>query len=240
MTLPFWVCELAERFWAAAGPPPPFPRDLAGPVRDALPVSVARLPGLRLDGVRAWLARCGIACPTAEPDRPLRACLFTRCGTGFIFLDAADPADEQRFSLAHEVAHFLRDCDAPRRAVARRLGPAALEVLDGTRVPTERERVHAVLRDVSVTPHVHLLRRDETGRPDSPAEREAESAADRLAFELLAPADLFRTPVTPAAVAGRLRAEFGFPSGPAASYAAVVTPDETPTEAFVARLRKSF
>ena len=91
MNPPVWVLELAERFWAAAGPPPPFPRDLAAAATAALPVRVTELPNLRLDGVRDWLARCGVPCPAAEPDRPLRACLVTRAGVGFAFLDRADP-----------------------------------------------------------------------------------------------------------------------------------------------------
>ena len=239
MSAPVWVDELAARFWAAAGPPPPFPRDLAVPATLGLPVRVKRLPGLSLAAVRDWLAASGVACPTAEPDRALRACLFTRVGYGFVFLDAADPADEQRFSLAHEVAHFLRDYDAPRRAVVARLGPAALDVLDGKRPPTAAERVHAVLREVPVAAHVHLLRRDDAGRPGSPAEREAETAADRLAFELLAPAELFAAFTNREAVEQRLRTAFGLPDLPAATYARVLWPDLDPTDSFLERLRKS-
>lgn len=236
--MPVWVVELAERFWAAAGPPPPFPRDLSIPAVTGLRVRVVRLPGLRLGRVREWLGRCGVSCPADEPDRPLRACLVARAGVGFVFLDAADPPDERRFSLAHEVAHFLRDYDAPRRAVAVRLGPAAVEVLDGKRPATAEERVHAVLRQVPVAAHVHLLRRDEDGRPHSPAEREAEAAADRLAFELLAPADLF-TGADPETLAGQLRRISGFPPGPAAVYAAVLVPPPPPPDPFLERLRKS-
>jgi hypothetical protein len=229
------VAELAERFWAAAGPPPPFPRDLTGPATVGLPLSVAALPGLRLDGVRGWLARVRIGCPTDEPDRPLRACLVTRAGCGFVFLDADDPPAEQRFSLAHEVAHFLRDYDAVRRAAVRALGPAVLEVLDGRRPATPEERVHAVFRGVRVGAHVHLLRRDDAGRPRTPAEREAEAAADRLAFELLAPAELCSEGDD---VRSRLEGEFGLPPGPAAAYAAVLRP-APPAEGFVGRLWKS-
>jgi hypothetical protein len=106
-----------------------------------------------------------------------------RGGGGFIFLDAADPPAERRFSLAHEVAHFLRDYDAVRREACRRLGPGVLAVFDGHRPATPDEQLQAVLRGVPVAAHVHLLRRDDGGRPKTPAEREAEAAADRLAFE---------------------------------------------------------
>ncbi len=238
MSAPVWVAELAARFWAAAGPPPPFPRDLTAAATAALPLSVVRLPALRLDGVRAWLARLQLPCPTDEPDRPLRACLATRAGVGFAFLDADDPPDEVRFSLAHEVAHFLRDYDAVRRAAAARLGPAALEVFDGKRPATPEERIHAVLRDVPVAAHVHLLRRDDAGRPLSEAERESEADADRLAFELLAPAELFPPSGNGIVSRERLETAFGLPPRAASGYAAILRPPAPPTDPFVDRLMK--
>lgn len=235
MTPPVWVGELAERFWAVAGPPPPLPRDLTAAATAGLPLRVVNLAALSLDGVRGWLARCGVPCPAGEPDRPLRACLFTWAGGGFVFLDRADPADERRFSLAHEVAHFLRDYDAPRRRAAARLGPAVLAVLDGARPPTADERVHAVLRQVPVGPHVHLLHRDADGAPRGAAERAAEDAADRLAFELLAPAEMLAGEGGVRAAERRLRAEFGLPDVAALAYAAALFP-APPTGPVVGRL----
>lgn len=216
---PIWVEELAARFWAAGSAPPAFPRDLTRAVTAALPVSVIDLPALRLGGVCDWLARCGVRCPLAEPDRLLRACLFASGGAGFVFLDRDDPPAERRFSLAHEVAHFLRDYDAPRRRAAKALGSEVLEVLDGRRPPTPAERVHAVLRQVPVGPHAHLLRRDADGEARSPAERAAETAADRLAFELLAPAELLADKRDRRVIERRLRDEFGLPDGAACDYA---------------------
>lgn len=235
---PVWVCELAECFWETAGPPPPFPRDLTMPATVGLRVRVLALPNLCLAGVRDWLARCQIPCPLAGPERALRACLFTWAGAGFVFLDAGDPPGERRFSLAHEVAHFLRDYDAPRRVAAARLGPGVLDVLDGKRPATAVERIHAVLRHVPVAAHVHLLRRDADGEARSPAERAAELAADRLAFELLAPAELFAGAPDAAAAAHRLRGEFGFPPGPAAAYAAALFP-APPADPLVGRLTRT-
>lgn len=252
LTPPVWVTESAGRFWAAAGPPPPFPRDLTVPALFGFGVTVTALPHLTLAVVRDRLARNGITCPADEPDRPLRACLFARGEAGFVYVDAADPPAERRFSVAHEVAHFLRDVDAVRRRVAAELGPAGREVLDGCRPPTADERVQAVLRGVSLGPHVHLLNRDDDGRPRSAAERDAEAAADRLAFELLAPAELLGIgreacatkttggtglPACAAALASRLIAEFGLPPGPAAEYARVLCPSP-PTDPFFDRIRK--
>ena len=239
MSPPIWCIDLAERFWAAAGPPPPYPRDLRGPTSLGFPVAVLDHPRLSIAGVVGWFAGRTIALPLDEPDRRLRACLVATRGQGFVFLDAADDPAERRFSLAHEVAHFLRDYWHPREVVTRRLGPAVREILDGDRPPTPAERIQAVLRNVAIGPFVHLLRRDEVGRPLSAAERTAEAAADRLAFELLAPADLLAA-ATPAAVAVRLRDEFGFPPEPADLYAALLLPSPPLPDPFVRRLEKSW
>ena len=79
------------------------------------------LTRLRLFGVLEWLRRQGIEFPLTEADRPLRACLVCRRGAGFVFLDGGDDEAEQRFSLAHELAHFLRDYWRPRLLAADRL-----------------------------------------------------------------------------------------------------------------------
>jgi len=62
-----------------------------------------------------------------------------------------------------------------------------LEVLDGRRRPGPAERLHALLGGVPVGFHTHLLARDGDGRAAG-AEAAAEREADRLAYQLLAPA----------------------------------------------------
>jgi hypothetical protein len=224
MSLPVWCAEASARFWAAAGDPPPFPRDLRPAIAGAVPVSVLDLPDLSVDSVRDWFARRGKPVSIDESDRPLQACLVAWRGMGYVFLDAGDDPAEQRFSLAHELAHFLRDYWFPRAAAMDRLGKAVATVLDGGRPATPEERVHAVLRNVRVGPFAHLLRRDATGRPLSPAEREAETAADRLAYELLAPVAALGGCGDRAELIARLVETFGFPSGPAGQYAALLIP----------------
>jgi hypothetical protein len=235
VTVPVWCADLAAGFWAAAGPPPPFPRDLRSAV-SAIPFSVIDLDGLTVAGVRGWFERRGLAVPLAEPDRPLRACLVAHRGDGFAFIDRLDPPAERTFSLAHELAHFLRDCLRPREVVERRLGAAVVAVLDGCRSATPDERLVGVLRRVPLRPFTHLLSRDDGGRPASAAERDAEDAADRLAFELLAPAEAVGPATDRDALARRLAGEFGLPPNPAARYASLLLPDPPPLARSLRRL----
>jgi IrrE N-terminal-like domain len=114
MSAPFWVHDLAERFWRQAEMDEPFPRSLRRPIARCLPLSVVSLPRLRVSAIDEWLQRQGAIHCVNVHDRPLRACLVASGGHGLVFVDGADPDDEQRFSLAHELAHFLRGYRAPR------------------------------------------------------------------------------------------------------------------------------
>src|SRR6266545_2847165 len=94
-----------------------------------------------------------------------------------------------RFSLSHELAHYLRQYLYQRRRTQAAVGMSALDVLDGVRPPTMVERADALLGRVKLGAHVHLMDRTPTGHPPSVSIAAAEREADLLAFELLAPSD---------------------------------------------------
>src|SRR5688572_14888218 len=98
-------------------------------------------------------------------DRALRACVLVHDGSGLLFVDSEDPEDEQRFSLAHEIAHYLVECAIPRERARERLGPAVLPVLDGRRAPSREERIGALLAGVQLGVRLHLMERTPDGHP---------------------------------------------------------------------------
>ena len=161
----------------------------------------------------------------------MRACLAACRGHGLIFLDGADEEEEQRFSLAHELAHFLRHYWQPRRRARRRLGEQVAEVLDGDRPPTEQERLHALLKNVPLGFHLHLMRRGRRREGINAAVAWAEEEADLLAYELLAPAaDVLARTGPVQGDAGRvklaevLQSDFGLPAQQAADYGRLLLP----------------
>jgi uncharacterized protein DUF955 len=222
------IAARAERFWRDAGQVEPFPRSLESAVTWALPIAITKLPRLGLDGLRRWLEQRRIPFSSPVADRPLRGALFARVGHGLVFLDGSDSDDERRFSLGHEVAHFLCDYLDPRERALEALGDSIRDVLDGHRSPAPEERLTALLRDVELGLYVHWMDR----RPDGAVARatilEGEDRADRLALELLAPRStvMFHLdtgrPTTINRLTSLLRSEFGLPADPAERYAAML------------------
>lgn len=242
MSTPLWAIELSEAFWDAAGTRESFPRMLRGPIARGMPMAVVFLPRLRLRDVQGWLARNGVVCPYIAEDRGLRACLAALRGWAYVFLDGTDPEDEQRQSLAHELAHFLRHYWHPRREACRQIGARVIEVLDGCRPPTPEERLHALIARVPIGFHWHFMHRENGGGIADEVVVTAEREADRLAYELLAPADeVYRRAGDDGQYLGRealselLRGDFGLPATHALCYSRLLLPS-VPGESFLRRL----
>jgi len=225
-----WVHEVAERFWGdAGGAPSGFPRDLMDALSWALPVAPFELPGLSVDRANAWLAEHQFGLRLEIADRPLRACILVHEGNGVLFVDASDPEDERRFSVAHEIAHYLVEYHVPRRRAHARLGESILPVLDGRRAASWDERFGAVLGGVSLVPRLHLMERTPDGHLPGLEVSAAERQADELAFELLAPFDAVRAclpdPADRRDVEAVLRQTFGLPAFPSHLYASRLVPE---------------
>lgn len=221
---------LAEDFWGVgtgAGAVA-YPVDMAEAIGWRLPLDVRPVPHLHTVHLHGYARRLGIEPLDAGPERRLRGCLLARRGRGIVFVDSADTADEQRFTLAHEVAHFLVEYEQVRASVRTVLGPEALAVLDGERPPTRDERLAALLGGVRLGVHTHLMERGADGDHCARV-AEAECTADALALELLAPEHLARDLVAAlpdrpyhdalVAASAALRVRFGLPEPVAAVYA---------------------
>jgi hypothetical protein len=165
-----------------------------------------------------------------------------RHGHGFAFIDGTDPDDERRYSVAHELAHFLRDYMRPREQIVQRIGQRGVEVLDGYRSATADERILATLRGTRIGFHVHLMDREDDGKPASGAIATSEESADRLAYELLAPAEHVCRTVkskTHAVVADALVGFYGLPERHAARYAEEFSPARRVENPILARMKQA-
>ena len=219
----------AQEFWALAGGAPRYPCDIKMAITLTMPLELYAIAGLCVSDVLDWTRKVRISYHMPGRNRRLHGCLLADRDRGTIFYDVQDSEDEQRFTLAHELAHFLLDYQAPRQRAVAILGMSILPVLDGDRPPTVAERVHAVLSTVPLGTMSHFMERPDDGLPATIV-IDIEDRADRLALELLAPAsslhEMMSLSTTPRGFDRRLlfltqqlRVLYGLPATAASSYA---------------------
>lgn len=181
------LLRMAEKFWEAATHlERRFPRDFESAIAWSVPLFIVRVPRLCVHDIESYLRQRQLPAVIGVTDRPLHGCVIAIRGKGLIFVDGGDGAHELRFTMAHEVAHFLLDYQLPRQRAIERFGPQIEEVLDGLRPPTPEERVDGLLANTPIGLFAHFMHR--VGGDVAAADiLEAESNADLLAFELLAP-----------------------------------------------------
>lgn len=179
---------IADGFWDETDLASIFPRNVEQALALKLPVDVVKLSVVTVRTVTNWLRQRRFVC--AEfPDNgsDLMGCLYAEKGHGFIFLCGADSAVEQRFTVAHDTAHFIVDYWNPRQSVIAALGPEIEEVLDGIRPARAKERAAAILSRVRLGAHWHLLPRSGMDAESDPRIAHVEDRADALGLELVAP-----------------------------------------------------
>ncbi|WP_241758104.1 ImmA/IrrE family metallo-endopeptidase [Myxococcus landrumensis] len=158
----------------------------------------------------------------AETPRPLFGCMVARQGRAVLFLDSADSIEEQRFTLAHEVAHFVLDHLLPRSWALSVFGESIRPVLDKTRHPTPNEKLSSHFSQIPIGVQVKLMERGPSGTIRSTKVLHAERRADRLAYELLAPSALAQETLSDLPEeegAAELAARFGLTRAAAREYA---------------------
>jgi hypothetical protein len=219
--------ELVDEFWRKCGEAEPYPRNLERSLALAAPIALVRLPRLRLLDIEQWLRRRGVPFRFGCESRLVRGCLVAYRGQGMIFVDGADPDDERRFTLAHEIGHFLLDYWHPRQTAIEKFGTEITDVVDGIRSPTISERVSALLVSVPIKVYTDLIERDKRFDDVNGALWQVEDQADRIALALLAPPEVVcaQADMSAASYDERhdtlttfLRVEFGLPIVIASSY----------------------
>lgn len=219
---------LAEEFWSLSGIVPDYPCDLEYAALAAFALPTVTIDALDIIKARDWAQRYAIPIRFPTRNRPLCGCLLANARAGIMLIEASDPLDEQRYTIAHESSHFLLECWRPLRAAEKTLGQGIIDVLEGRRPPTLDERLEAMLNDLPLRLVSHLMERPEAGLP-AVSVLDAEDRADRLALELLAPlrhlTDLMRQPEAPRGyrsrlsyLAGVLSDVYGVPADPARAY----------------------
>ncbi|MFP2958576.1 ImmA/IrrE family metallo-endopeptidase [Myxococcus sp. 1LA] len=206
-----------------------YPRDLAAAAPYQLSVEMVPIHKLTTAHVSAWTSMRNIKHPIADTEREIYGCMVASKGSALLFHDTGDSEDEQRFTVAHEVAHFVLDHVIPRARALRYFGDRILPVLDGKRDASLEEKLSSVFGQVPLGVQVRLMDRNPSGHLASGVIAEAERRADRLALELLAPAVLVRRILRSSSGEDgvlRVARQFGLPEDKARGYARLLMPQE--------------
>jgi hypothetical protein len=181
--------DAVDLFWQLAGEIEPFPRLLERPALIGLPIAIVKLPRLALRDIERWLISRNIFFSFNCQDRLVRGCLIAFKGKGIILVDGTDPIDEIRFTIAHEIAHFMLEYWLPRNQAEERFGSAIIDVMDGIRKPTVSERLYALLDGTQIGVHTDLMDRNSQNGSSGSETWKIENRADRVSLGLLAPVD---------------------------------------------------
>jgi IrrE N-terminal-like domain len=181
------IIQVAKDFWKVAGGNNLLPCDITGAVNLALPIDIVSLSELSLKKIQSWLIERKVFFDLEIDDRLLHGFILISRGTGFIFVNGTDTEQERRYTIAHEASHFLLDYKLPRDNAVKKLGETILEVMDGLREPTIRERIDGALSSVMIKPFTHLLEKVGDGTFNNFEVLNSENDADALSLELIAP-----------------------------------------------------
>lgn len=182
-----YIQNIASEFWAQACQQANSPYDISRAVSLLFPIDIVCLCELSLEKIEKWLRERGIKMPIDVNDRCLHGFVLAAKGNGLIFINGTDLEDERRYTIAHEISHFILDYKLPRDKVIEKLGESIVEVIDGLREPTIEERVSGLVKNVIVRPFTHLLEKEGDGSFKTISIYNSENKADALALELLAP-----------------------------------------------------
>lgn len=183
------IAQTAADFWKQAGVVPKYPLQpnyLEQAICLLLPINIVKLNKLSLFEVISWLAEHSYSMQISE-DCTLCGLLFISQGQGIIFINGSHSLDEQSYTLAHELGHYLLEFDQPRKKAKLLFDNKIDEIFLGIRKPTIEDELSGIIKRVNVRPYVHFLEEDNTSAEGRARVWDAENKADALAFELLAP-----------------------------------------------------
>ena len=174
------IRELAADFWKEAGILPTYPVQptlLEQAICLLFPINIVRLNKLTAHKVAFWLAARK---HTIELKDDCRLCglLFVHRGQGIVFIDGTLPPNEQCYTLAHEIGHYLVEFEYSQKQAKQFIGDSISEVFDGIRKPTVEEHLTGIITQTSVSPYIHFLEREQSSAEERFQVWVAEDRAD--------------------------------------------------------------
>ena len=223
------VQYLSDWFWTRAGGWFDHPADIAYAATCALDVYVDEVAGLTPVSAAAHIGRGRLWIPDGVDERSLHGCVIASRSGGTILVEKNDDEAEKRFTIAHEVSHYILEVKQPHERATDRMGREFADALYRLREPTPTECIDAWLNNTRSEAFAHFMDRAPGGRYGCSLTLEAECRADDLALEILAPRSVLTAAVSSMGFSESLKVarriaerRFGLPESVAERYASWV------------------
>jgi hypothetical protein len=218
------ITEFAKDFWAGAPDHQSYPRPIERAIAWVLPLAIVRLPTVDIKSVFDWFKFRNIGLCASNDVGKMHGCVVARSGKGILFLDGTNPVNDQRFTIAHECAHFILHYLEPVRRATASFGDVGTDFVDGLETPEFQDRLSAILQRIDLEEYMHFFPQSE-----GIDMIRYEDDADRLALEILCPYESARVSLSnkvsnPSTelhlelAAEMLESEFGIPKSVSRAY----------------------
>ena len=182
-----WPQYWSDWFWKRAGGRSGYPANIAYAATCALEVYVDEIADLTPASAVAHVGRGGLWKIDGVDERSLHGCVIVGPSGGAVLVEKSDDEAEKRFTIAHEVSHYILEVKRHHERAADRLGPEFADALYGLREATPTERIDAWLNNARSEAFAHFMDRAPRGGYGCSRMLEVECRADDLALEILAP-----------------------------------------------------
>ena len=171
--------RIAREFWATTHAEFRYNYDIVKVVESSLNVQLIRMPQLSPKNITSWLSDHDMNIPLENNERNLHGALIIQNGAVLMFIDTTENDTRQRYTLAHQVSHFLLDYQMPKERTIMTLGKEIAGVLKGNAEASVEQLVQSAFNGMTDKVYTLFIEKDEAIPSENPA--------DSLALELLAP-----------------------------------------------------
>ena len=182
-----WPRYWSDWFWKRAGGRSGYPADITYAATCALYVYVDEIADLTPGSAAAHVGLGRLWRSDCVDRRRLHGCVIVGQGGAAILVEKGDDEAQKRFTIAHEVAHYILEVKQRYERAADRMGREFADTLYGLREATSTERIDAWLSNTRSEAFAHFMDRAPGGGYGCSRTLEAECLADDLAVEILAP-----------------------------------------------------
>jgi Zn-dependent peptidase ImmA (M78 family) len=179
--------RIAREFWSTVDQKHRETYDIVSAVNDTLTINLILIKNLSIKKMEDWLISIGKYENFGIDDRSLHGFLMIKNGNICMFVEESEDQSQQRFTVAHEVSHYLLDYQLPKERAILALGKEIEDVLNGNLPPTDTQLALSVIKGVNISPYTFMIEKNGNGSFFNWSNFNSENEADYLAMELLAP-----------------------------------------------------